>query len=587
MSCRSINTKLSNPSLTIPSTRIDRPQRWSEPFGDGLAPEQVATLLGRDPFCRMNPAAFSPSLPLAGILANDCRLVEYQPGDVVFRQGDYGNSAFLLLDGRLDVVMGAPGGDEEHAAGQRTDGWLARLQLLIGLAQADENSGPGLSGKTGVRESSTGPRMFVQDVPAILARGERQVLETGQIFGELAAINRAPRSVSVIAAGAATALEIRWQGLRDLMQRDAALRQHIDQLYRERSLETHLRETPLLRGFPPETVHLIAAGVEFESHGAMQWTQNWRSTAQSDIAGRILAEPLIARQGDYCESLLLIRNGFARVTRLHGNGEQTIEYLGRGGVFGLRELVHNCRTGEQRPWQLSLRATGYTDMLRIPAGLFERAIRPGLDPAQLPPPLAPLKKDATGGSGTRRLVGRKKGLETGLLETIVQQRLMNGTEAMVIDLNRCTRCDDCVRACAATHEGTPRFLRQGLTHGQWMFAQACMHCADPVCMIGCPTGAIARDSNRGLITINDRTCIGCGTCATSCPYSNIQMTPLMDRAGKPVLARETGLPVLKAAKCDLCIEGQGGPACQRACPHDALIRVDLTSPGPLQEWING
>jgi Fe-S-cluster-containing dehydrogenase component/CRP-like cAMP-binding protein len=578
---------LTGSELTIPLTHIDRPQRWSEPFGDGLTPEQVASLLGREPFSQMDPAAFPASLPLAGILANDCRLVEYQPGDVVFRQGDYGNSAFLLLAGRLQVVMGAPECDDAADAGQPAEGWLARLQELIGLAQRPDEAGFGPDGKWSVRESATGPRMFVQDVPAVLARGERQVLEAGQIFGELSAINRAPRSVSVIAGEAATVLELRWQGLRDLMQRDLALRKHIDQLYRERGLDVHLSATPLLRGFPPETIHQIAEFVEFESHGTMQWTQNWRSTAQSDIAERILAEPLIARQGDYCECLLLIRNGFARVTRLHGKGEQTIEYLGRGGVFGLRELVHNCRTGEQRPWQLSLRATGYTDILRIPAGVFESTILPGLDPARLPPPLPSSPNQPAAGTGTRRLAGRKSGLETSLLETIVQQRLMNGTEAMVIDLNRCTRCDDCVRACAATHEGTPRFLRQGLTHGQWMFAQACMHCADPVCMIGCPTGAIARDGESGLITINDRTCIGCGTCASSCPYSNIQMTPLTDRAGKPVLARETGLPVLKAAKCDLCLEGRGGPACQRACPHDALIRIDLTSPGPLQEWISG
>lgn len=545
----------------------------------------------------MDPAAFPPSIPLAGILANDCRLIAYQAGDVVFRQGDYGNSAFLLLDGRLVVVMGSPEQDREDA-GQRAEGWLARLRQLIGLSQSDDSAPGPFGGLASVRETATGPRMFVQDVPAVLAKGERQAIDAGQIFGELSAINRAPRSVSVIAAGPATALEIRWQGLRDLMQRDAALRRHVDQLYRERSLDAHLHETPLLRGFPPETIHQIAIGIEFESFGTMQWTQNWRSTAQSDIAERILAEPVIARQGDYCESLLLVRNGFARVTRRHGHGEQTIEYLGRGGVFGLRELVHNCRTGEQRPWQLGLRATGYTDVLRIPASVFEALILPGLDPARLPSPLPASSssgraqalrpaRNSSPTSSTRRLASRKSGLETGLLETIVQQRLMNGAEAMVIDLNRCTRCDDCVRACAATHEGTPRFLRQGQTHGQWMFAQACMHCADPVCMIGCPTGAIARDGESGLITINDRTCIGCGTCASSCPYSNIQMTPLTDRQGQPVVTKETGLPVLKATKCDLCIEGQGGPACQRACPHDALIRVDLTSPGPLQEWISG
>ena len=38
---------------------------------------------------------------------------------------------------------------------------------------------------------------------------------------------------------------------------------------------------------------------------------------------------------------------------------------------------------------------------------------------------------------------------------------------------------------------------------------------------------------------------------------------------------ETERPIMKATKCDLC-EGQlGGPACVRACPHDALHRIDF------------
>ena len=42
-------------------------------------------------------------------------------------------------------------------------------------------------------------------------------------------------------------------------------------------------------------------------------------------------------------------------------------------------------------------------------------------------------------------------------------------------------------------------------------------------MIGCPTGAIHRESATGVVMINDDTCIGCGTCAASCPYENIRM----------------------------------------------------------------
>jgi len=108
-----------------------------------------------------------------------------------------------------------------------------------------------------------------------------------------------------------------------------------------------------------------------------------------------------------------------------------------------------------------------------------------------------------------------------------------------------------------------------------MIANACMHCADPVCMIGCPTGAIHRDSMRGNVVINDLTCIGCATCANSCPYNNIRMVEIRATNGDFVLDQNTNLPILKATKCDLCTDQLGGPACERACPHDALKRVDM------------
>ena len=102
-----------------------------------------------------------------------------------------------------------------------------------------------------------------------------------------------------------------------------------------------------------------------------------------------------------------------------------------------------------------------------------------------------------------------------------------------------------------------------------------MHCVDPVCMIGCPTGAIHRNVEQGVVVINDDTCIGCGTCANSCPYDNIRLVEIRNLRGQPVLDPQTQMPILKATKCDLCYTQLGGPACVRACPHDALQRVDF------------
>ena len=88
------------------------------------------------------------------------------------------------------------------------------------------------------------------------------------------------------------------------------------------------------------------------------------------------------------------------------------------------------------------------------------------------------------------------------------------------------------------------------------------------------------------MVINDVTCIGCATCANSCPYDNIRMVSIRDGRGDLILAQSTNVPVEKATKCDLCVDQIGGPACERACPHDALKRVDMRETDSLIEWIN-
>jgi Fe-S-cluster-containing dehydrogenase component len=172
-----------------------------------------------------------------------------------------------------------------------------------------------------------------------------------------------------------------------------------------------------------------------------------------------------------------------------------------------------------------------------------------------------------------------------LVEFLVDERLINGKRTMMIDLDRCTGCDDCVKACAATHGGTPRFVRNGPQLGPLMFAHACMHCEDPVCMIGCPTGAIGRDSESGVVSINANTCIGCKTCSESCPYENIVMIQRTDSRGRLAFDRQTQLPILQASKCDLCHGIGSGPACQNACPHAALVRLDTSNVVSLTPWL--
>ena len=100
--------------------------------------------------------------------------------------------------------------------------------------------------------------------------------------------------------------------------------------------------------------------------------------------------------------------------------------------------------------------------------------------------------------------------------------LVQGQQLMLVDLDRCTRCDECVRACVNSHtDGRSRLFLDGPRLDHFLVPASCRSCRDPVCMIGCPVGSIRRGDNRQIVI--EHWCIGCGLCAEQCPYGSIQM----------------------------------------------------------------
>jgi Fe-S-cluster-containing hydrogenase component 2 len=154
--------------------------------------------------------------------------------------------------------------------------------------------------------------------------------------------------------------------------------------------------------------------------------------------------------------------------------------------------------------------------------------------------------------------------------------LYQAQSLLILDLEKCTRCDECVRACAQAHDNVTRLVREGLRFDKYLVTTSCRSCRDPYCMVGCPVGSIRRKGDMQIL-IEDH-CIGCGRCAEQCPYGNINMHPFTVNFEDPITGEKKTREGRKAAVCDLCDDqclGENAePSCVYACPHDAAHRVD-------------
>lgn len=127
----------------------------------------------------------------------------------------------------------------------------------------------------------------------------------------------------------------------------------------------------------------------------------------------------------------------------------------------------------------------------------------------------------------------------------------------------CISCCACQVACQSTKGLRPdeyfrRVVIRSKEGSQGIpFSGGCNHCAKPACVAACPTGAMYRDEEAGVVLHDDGRCIGCGACVWNCPYGAVS------------LSATTGV----SQKCDSCIQLRRKglqPACVAACPMGAL-----------------
>lgn len=485
----------------------------------------------------------------------------YQPEEKIVRQGEYRDSAYYLVSGSVEVL--ADRLQDSGSFAMPTDmGQAGRGQPSIeGLADRfrealdrREASGPeGMLSAPGHRPTGT---IILASMPVDLDLNKRIFLDTGEIFGEIAALGRYPHSATVVARDEVELLEIRTTALRALKKESPAFAKYVDERYRRRSLVDLLRNVSLFRGCSAEFLAELQRRAELLSF----------EPAEPDNPKWDPKQSVIVREGDAADALYLIRGGYVRVSRRWGVGEITVSYLAKGQYAGEVALLL------EESWPFTLTAFDNVDVVKLPAADFRRLI------AQQPQLERQLWELAVERLKERGAAGRSPATSE-FLATAMDQGWVEGENVLLIDLATCTHCDDCVRGCSDTHGGQPRFVREGFKYKNYLVPGACFHCTDPLCMIGCPTAAISRSFGTLEVLIDPETCIGCKLCANNCPWSNIFMADEVKDGAVVMKEGKKGVlePRVIATKCDLCIGTGGQPACVYNCPHGSAVRVNFHS----------
>jgi CRP-like cAMP-binding protein len=447
----------------------------------------------------------------------------YHAGEIICREGDFGSTAFYILEGKVEVYLSSP---IAHVKTQDSGaGFFKRLSSLLMPRVEDQRA-----------EEST--RAFIPiDASVDLPYGNPVAeLVPGDLFGEMTCMNYYPRSATVRAKTDCVMLEM-LRNVLDILQRNKTFRAQLERNYRARALDSHLRSVPIFAPLTKDFIDHLRDRVELIRYQPGQ---------------------VICRQGDPADSFYLIRIGFVKISEQRPGGEMILAYLGRGGFFGEIGLL----TGGTRT--ASCTALDHVEVVRITGEDF-----------QLMLDRFPDVRQSLGGVARGRVEENKKHVQQVgevPVDQFLAQGLMEAQSLLVLDLEKCTRCDQCVRACADAHEGVSRLVREGLRFDKYLVATSCRQCRDPLCMVGCPVGSIRR--RNSLEVIIEDWCIGCGLCANNCPYGNINLHPFPVQLDDP---QHPGRMIAgarqKATSCDLCHDHEE-PSCVYACPHDAAHRVN-------------
>lgn len=434
------------------------------------------------------------------------------------------------------------------------------------------------------------------------------VLRSGEFLGEDGMLTGLPYKFSARARGPALLLQIPEQVMQRLMELVPSVRQYFMYSTQERSLYAILTRLELFQGVADADIQSLIGLTQVKHY------ERNEHLFTDEPGGRPARE-----------ALHILLEGFVKVVRhipgMPGQAQSSerimayrqggdyfvggLDYLGDGQAVTVT-TINRCRVAEVPQQAVLALCQRYPQMGRY----FERRLQEYIKSAASMQSHSSLVQQ-------QQALARAETPESSIvqegLHDLVSDGVVEGTEVLVIDLDKCIHCNECEEACARRH-GHSRMNRKGIVVGNISIVTTCRQCQDPVCLL-CSRAGIARHPN-GEVYITE-SCIGCGICAERCPYGAISIAQVDDDAparsswqrfsnwftkntntaradkllpvvnssvagGNRVAPAPFDVPLSHggydelrkkiAIKCDLCA-GYSDQACVQACPAGAAFRV--------------
>ena len=372
----------------------------------------------------------------------------------------------------------------------------------------------------------------------------RVTLAVGDFFGEMGLISGRRRTATVRAATEGTLLlETPRRQILKLMASVVSVKRSLDEVFMLRALQTSI--------FPEVDRSFLEALVK-------------RASMKTFKKGDVLF-----KEGDVGDLLYVIRKGSVKISRSNRAGVDVAQtYISAGNYVGEMALI----SAEDRPRSATVTAAVACETITIAKSDFLGLID------QFPAARERILRVAQERK-IENVVTDWNERAGSILDFMTREGLTDAENVLLIDSDLCVGCDNCEAACAATHRGHSRLDRSGgKSFASIQVPVSCRHCENPLCMLDCPPDALKRMPD-GEVVIRD-SCIGCGNCVGNCPYGVIHIVHDKTKKGSSLLhwlgLGEYEEGPAKAAKCDMCHDLRGGPACVRACPTGAAMRVNAT-----------